>query len=68
MNILITGGAGFIGSNLIHYLAEKYEDYNIINLDLFIQLYLHISSCPLSLSCSQPLHRVFLRLLILQVF
>ncbi len=34
MNILITGGAGFIGSNLIHYLAEKYEDYNIINLDL----------------------------------
>ncbi|KKS26453.1 MAG: dTDP-glucose 4,6-dehydratase [Parcubacteria group bacterium GW2011_GWA2_42_11] len=33
MKILITGGAGFMGSNIIHYLLEKYPDYEIINLD-----------------------------------
>lgn len=32
-NILITGGAGFIGSNFVKYMLNKYE-YNIINLDL----------------------------------
>ncbi len=31
--ILITGGAGFIGSNFIHYMMDKYPDYKIINLD-----------------------------------
>ncbi len=33
MRILITGGAGFMGSNFIHYLLEKYPDYQIVNLD-----------------------------------
>ena len=33
MNILVTGGAGFIGSNFIYYMLEKYPDYKIINLD-----------------------------------
>jgi len=33
-NILITGGAGFIGSNFIPYFLDKYQNYNIINLDL----------------------------------
>jgi dTDP-glucose 4,6-dehydratase len=32
-NILVTGGAGFIGSNFIHYLLEKYPSYRIINVD-----------------------------------
>ena len=32
-NILVTGGAGFIGSNFIPYFLDKYENYKIINLD-----------------------------------
>ena len=31
--ILVTGGAGFIGSNFIRYILNKYPDYTIINLD-----------------------------------
>jgi len=33
-SILVTGCAGFIGSNFVPYFLDKYEDYNIINLDL----------------------------------
>jgi dTDP-glucose 4,6-dehydratase len=33
MKILVTGGAGFIGSNFIIYMMEKYPDYTIVNLD-----------------------------------
>lgn len=32
-NILITGGAGFIGSHAVRLFVNKYPDYNIINLD-----------------------------------
>ncbi|OFY41687.1 MAG: dTDP-glucose 4,6-dehydratase [Bacteroidetes bacterium GWF2_40_14] len=32
-NILITGGAGFIGSHLVRLMVNKYPQYNIINLD-----------------------------------
>ncbi len=32
-NLLVTGGAGFIGSNFIKYLFEKYPSVNIYNLD-----------------------------------
>lgn len=32
-NVLITGGAGFIGSNFVKMMVEKYPAYNIINLD-----------------------------------
>ncbi|NMD38238.1 MAG: dTDP-glucose 4,6-dehydratase [Christensenellaceae bacterium] len=34
MNIIVTGGAGFIGSNFIYYMLDKYPDYRIICLDL----------------------------------
>ena len=33
MNILVTGGAGFIGGNFVHYMVGKYPDYRIIVLD-----------------------------------
>ncbi len=33
MNILVTGGAGFIGSCFVRHMLNKYPDYKIINLD-----------------------------------
>ena len=32
--VLITGGAGFIGSNFVKYMLEEYPDYEIVNLDV----------------------------------
>jgi dTDP-glucose 4,6-dehydratase len=34
MKVLITGGAGFIGSNFIRYMLSKYGEIEIVNLDL----------------------------------
>lgn len=34
MNILVTGGAGFIGGNFVQYMVEKYPYYDIYNLDI----------------------------------
>jgi dTDP-glucose 4,6-dehydratase len=33
MNLLVCGGAGFIGSNFIRYVLKKYPDYKIVNYD-----------------------------------
>jgi len=33
ITVLITGGAGFIGSNFVRYMLKKYPDYQVINLD-----------------------------------
>jgi len=32
--ILVTGGAGFIGSNFVRYMLDKYDKYKIINMDV----------------------------------
>lgn len=34
MKILVTGGAGFIGGNFVHYMVDKYPNDMIVNLDL----------------------------------
>lgn len=33
MKILITGGAGFIGSNFIHYMMDRYPGYEFVCVD-----------------------------------
>ena len=33
MNILVTGGCGFIGSNFVKHMVKKYKDYQITNYD-----------------------------------
>jgi len=33
MKVLVTGGAGFIGSNFIRYILSKHRDWEVINLD-----------------------------------
>ncbi|NWN96809.1 MAG: dTDP-glucose 4,6-dehydratase [Bacillus sp. (in: Bacteria)] len=34
MKVLVTGGAGFMGSNFVRYMVKKYPEYQIVNLDL----------------------------------
>lgn len=34
LKILVTGGAGFIGGNFVHYMVNKYPEDEIVNLDL----------------------------------
>jgi dTDP-glucose 4,6-dehydratase len=34
MKLLVTGGAGFIGSNFVRFMVNKYPQYQIVNLDL----------------------------------
>jgi dTDP-glucose 4,6-dehydratase len=33
MKLLVTGGAGFIGSNFVRFMLENYPDYHVLNLD-----------------------------------
>ena len=34
MKLLVTGGAGFIGSNFVRHIVKKYSNYSVVNLDL----------------------------------
>ena len=34
MKIIVTGGAGFIGSNFVYHMLEKHPDYEIVCLDI----------------------------------
>ncbi len=34
MKLLVTGGAGFIGSNFVHYMRRNYPQYQLVNVDL----------------------------------
>jgi dTDP-glucose 4,6-dehydratase len=33
MKVLITGGAGFIGSNFVHYITNKRPEYEVVVVD-----------------------------------
>lgn len=44
-NVLVTGGAGFIGSNFINYFVKKYPHYKVINLDLLSYAANHDNVC-----------------------
>ena len=33
MTYMVTGGAGFIGSNFVHYILKNYDDIEVINYD-----------------------------------
>ena len=41
--ILVTGGAGFIGGNFIHYMVNKYTEYMIVNLNICLHRLLDLS-------------------------
>ena len=49
MNIIVTGGAGFIGSNFVFHMLKKYPDYRIICLDKLT--YAAVSYTHLTLAC-----------------
>ncbi|WP_219835817.1 dTDP-glucose 4,6-dehydratase [Paenibacillus sp. R14(2021)] len=51
MKLLVTGGAGFIGSNFIRYMIERYPDYLIVNMDALtyagnLENLVSIEGCP----------------------
>ena len=49
VKVLVTGGAGFIGSNFIRYALKKHADWQIINLDKLTYAFYNIQCIPHSL-------------------
>lgn len=45
MKILVTGGAGFIGGNFVHYMVNKYPEDMIVYLALRLNLILEGVKC-----------------------
>ena len=43
--ILVTGGAGFIGSNFVHYMLRTHQDIEIVNLDMTYAGNLKFNGC-----------------------
>ena len=50
---LVTGGAGFIGSNFVIYMLNKYDDVKIINVDKLTYALSHLTSSLICKSQSQ---------------
>ena len=51
-NILVTGGAGFIGSNFVRHALQKYSSWNIVNLDALTYAGNLKNLCDVEESCS----------------
>ena len=64
-NILITGGCGFIGSNLVISLVKKYPNYNFINFD---SLHMRVTSNLLSISRSKIMNLLKVICIIIMIF
>ena len=54
--IVITGGAGFIGSHVVRLFVNKYPDYRIINLDCLTYAYVNACYCSGLRSHNRDLH------------
>lgn len=39
---LVTGGAGFIGTNFVYYMLKRYKDIRLINVDALTLSLIHI--------------------------
>jgi len=57
-NLLVTGGAGFIGSNFVRHIYNKYPDYKIIILDALTYAG-HVSNLPINLNENANNERIY---------
>ena len=55
-NILITGGAGFIGSHVVRLFVNKYPGYRIVNLDKLTHAAIWLTSADVE-KTPEPRHK-----------